>query len=60
MRDQAYRQGADCSVVGAMLSTVAIIGLILLVALAVLVGLALREYEEVRSRRADRDDRQPD
>jgi Tfp pilus assembly protein FimT len=43
-----------------MLITLAVIGLLLLIALAVLVGLALREYQEVRSRRGDRDDREPD
>jgi hypothetical protein len=43
-----------------MLYAVATIGLLLLIALAVLVGLALREYQEVRSRRGDRDDREPD
>jgi hypothetical protein len=43
-----------------MLYAVATIGLLLLIALAVLVGLALREYQEVRGRRGARDDREPD
>jgi hypothetical protein len=40
-----------------MLYAVAVTGLLLLVVLAVVVGLALREYQEARSRRRDRGDR---